>query len=281
MCLKWQLRVSALLLLFLMGCTTTPTGRGQLLLISEDTAIAASKPAYAQMLQPFEEKGQLDSDPVQNARVNLIISRLIAQAILIRPETRDWEWSIRIIDDPKMVNAWAMAGGKMALYTGLIKIIEPTDDELANVLGHEIAHALAKHTAEQMSIAMASQVGIMAIGMLSDKPGITMAGAALAAQLAISLPNSRTAESEADEIGIELAAKAGYNPQAAVTLWDKMGKASNGGQPEFLSTHPDPDNRKAALAKMVQKMRPYYEANVERPVFNLKPPTKEPLNKSG
>lgn len=273
MCLKWPWITGAALLVFLAACATTPTGRDQLLLISEDSAIAASKPAYVQMLQPYEEKGKLDSDPELNARVGQIISRLIAQAILVRPETKDWEWSIRIIDDPKTVNAWAMAGGKMAIYTGFIEKVKPTDDELANVLGHEIAHALAKHTAEKMSVAMASQIGIMAIGMLSDKPGITMTGAALAAQLAIGLPNSRTAESEADEIGIELAAKAGYDPRAAVTLWDKMGKTSNGRPPEFLSTHPDPDNRKETLSKMVEKMLPYYEADVERPVYELKQPT--------
>ncbi len=268
---KWYGVISAVLLITVVGCATSPTGRDQLLLVSEESAIAASKPAYVQMLEPYKKEGKLDSDPVLNKRVKLIISRLIAQAVLVRPETKDWEWSIRIIDEPEMVNAWAMAGGKMALYTGLIQKIKPTDDELANVLGHEIAHALAKHTAERMSIAMASQVGIMAIGMLSDKPGVAMAGASLAAQLAITLPNSRTSESEADEIGIELAAKAGYNPQGAVTLWDKMGKLSGDKPPEFLSTHPDPKNRKKALSKMVKKMQPYYEANIERPIFEIKP----------
>ena len=267
--MKWRTVVIVTLLLWLTACATTPTGRSQLLLISEEQAIEASTVAYAQQLEPYEKEGKLDNDPELKARVHLITGRLITQAIKLRPETQDWDWSIKIIDDPKTANAWAMAGGKMAIYTGFIEQVKPTDDELANVLGHEIAHALAKHTAERMSVAMASQLGIMIVGMASDRPGATMAGAALAAQLAIQLPNSRTSESEADEIGIELAAKAGYNPQGAVTLWNKMGKLSDNRPPEFLSTHPDPENREEALAKLVKKMMPYYMAKTERPVYQL------------
>jgi predicted Zn-dependent protease len=194
---------------------------------------------------------------------------LIAQAIKMRPETRDWEWSIKIIDDPETVNAWAMAGGKMALYSGLIAKIKPSDDELAQVLGHEIAHALAKHSAEKMSVAMASSIGVMAVGVATKGEGLALSGAALAAALAVQKPNSRAAETEADRIGIELAAKAGYDPRAAITLWQKMAKVGGKGPPEFLSTHPAPENREKTLASLVPQMMPYYQQKGDRPVYKL------------
>lgn len=239
------------------------------MIVSEDSAIAASKEAYVEMLRPYAQKGKIDNNPEMKKRVNKITGRLIAQAIKMRPDTRNWEWSIKIIDDPETVNAWAMAGGKMALYTGLIEKIRTTDDELAQVLGHEIAHALAKHSAEKMSVAMASSIGVMAVGVAVDGKGLALTGAALAAALAVQKPNSRSAETEADRIGIELAAKAGYNPRAAVTLWQKMAKVGGKGPPEFLSTHPAPENREKTLASLVPQMMPYYQQKGDRPVYKL------------
>ncbi len=256
------------ILLSLAACATSPTGRNQLMLVSEESAINASKTAYTEMLKPFEEEGKLDNDPKLKARVERITGRLIAQAIVMRPETKNWDWSIRIIDDPETVNAWAMAGGKMALYTGLVQKIEPTDDELAQVLGHEISHALAKHTAEKMSVAMATQLGVLAVAASTDKKG-AVTGAVVAAQLAVTLPNSRSAETEADRIGIELAAKAGYDPRAAATLWRKMAKVSGNGPPQFLSTHPSPGNREQTLEKLAKEMMPYYQAKGERPSYKF------------
>jgi len=255
--------------LLLIACATSPTGRRQLMIVSEDSAISASKQAYVEMLKPYEQKGKIDNDPALKDRVYRITGRLIAQAIKVRPETKDWQWSIKIIDEPQTVNAWAMAGGKMALYSGLIEKIKPTDDELAQVLGHEIAHALAKHSAEKMSVAMASTIGVMAVGVAADRKGLALTGAALAAALAVQMPNSRSAESEADRIGIELAAKAGYDPRAAVTLWQKMAKVGGKGPPEFLSTHPAPANREKKLGELVPEMMPYYEEKGKRPVYKL------------
>jgi predicted Zn-dependent protease len=251
------------------ACATSPTGRRQLMLVSEDSAIAASKEAYVQMLQPYADKGKIDNDAALKNRVANIAGRLIAQAIIMRPDTKNWEWSIKIIDDPETVNAWAMAGGKMALYTGLVQKIRPTDDELAEVLGHEIAHALAKHTAEKMSVAMASQFGVLAVGVAAKNKGVALTGAAAAAALAVQLPNSRVAESEADRIGIELAAKAGYDPRAAVTLWQKMANVGGKGPPEFLSTHPGPENRQTELTARVPQMMAYYQQKGKRPVYRL------------
>lgn len=261
--------LSLLCISVLIGCATSPTGRSQLMIVSEESAIAASKQAYVEMLQPYAEKGKLDNQPALEDRVERITGRLIAQAIKMRPETESWEWNIEVIDEPETVNAWAMAGGKMALYTGLVNKLQPTDDELAQVLGHEIAHALAKHSAEKMSVAMASNMGVLAVGVLTDTRGLALTGAALAAALAVQMPNSRAAESEADEIGIELAAKAGYDPRAAVTLWQKMAKAGGGRPPEFLSTHPSPENRESRLRELVPRMMPYYQQKGPRPTYSL------------
>jgi predicted Zn-dependent protease len=242
------------------ACATSPTGRRQLALVSEDSAIAASEEAYAMQIGELRKEGKIVSESSRVAqRVEGITERLVAQAVKMRPETADWDWSMEVIDDPEVVNAWCMAGGRMAVYTGLIQKLDPTDDELAQVLAHEISHALANHTAERMSVALATNVGVLLAGVLSEDSQKTMSQAALAAALAVQLPNSRSAESEADEIGIELAAKAGYNPNAAISLWQKMANVSGGGPPQFLSTHPSPANRQERLAELAPQMMAYYE----------------------
>lgn len=271
-----KLALLACLAAALAGCETNPvTGRSQLMLVSEDSAIVASKEAYLAMLKPVADKGKLNNDPALKARVDRITGRLVAQAIKYRPETEAWEWSVEVIDDPKTVNAWCMAGGRMAIYTGLVEKVRPTDDELAQVMGHEISHALAKHTAEKMSRALALQIGVTALAVSQrDSPsaGLAVQGAALAAVVALELPNSRGAESEADRIGIEIAAKAGYNPQAAVTLWQKMAQAGGGeSRFDFLSTHPAPAKRMETLNALVPQMMPYYQDPSPRPVYQLRP----------
>lgn len=263
-----------LLVLFaLSACATSPTGRSQLMLVSPEEAISSSREAYVQTLLPLQKEGKVDSNPITSQRIRLITGRIIAQAIRLYPHTRNWEWSIKVIDDPEMVNAWCMAGGKMAIYTGLIDKLNATDDEIAQVMGHEISHALANHTAEQMSMAMATQLGLSGVAIAagdSDYKGAILAGSALAAATAITLPNSRTAESEADRMGIELAARAGYDPYSAVTLWQKMAKVSGGGQPQFLSTHPSPANRQERLRILANQMMGYYLEKYPRPVYQLR-----------
>jgi predicted Zn-dependent protease len=187
----------------------------------------------------------------------------------MRPDTAEWEWSIIVIDDPESVNAWSMAGGRMAIYTGLLQQIKPTNDELAQIMGHEISHALARHTAEKMSLQMATSVGVAAVGVATDNDEIALTGAALAAALAVSLPNSRSAEKEADRMGIELAAKAGYDPYAAVSLWEKMGSLPGSQIPQFLSTHPNPQNRLQRLNRLAAKMMDHYQPDETHTVFLL------------
>jgi predicted Zn-dependent protease len=247
------------------GCSTNPiTGRSQLVgLVSESEAIQGSAAAYQQMMadldkkQKLEKSGEKDSPRAQ--QVQQITDRLIAQAIKFRPDSASWRWEVRVINDPKTVNAFCMAGGKMAIYTGMWEQLKATDDELAQVMGHEISHALLDHTRERMSVARASDVGVQ---ILAAATGVGNLGGQLmqnAAVVAIGLPNSRESEAEADAVGIQLAAHAGYDPHAAVTLWDKMGKLAAGGRTEFLSTHPSPENRAAKLKELGAKLEPVYQ----------------------
>ncbi|WP_370250711.1 M48 family metallopeptidase [Thalassolituus sp.] len=238
------------------GCATTLTGRNQLMIVSPDSAIVESKKAYASTVGELDQSNQLVTDAQWVNRIETITGRLVTEAIKLDPKTKDWAWSVAIIDDPDTLNAWCMAGGRMAIYTGIVTQLNLTDDEIAQIMGHEISHALANHTAERMSRAVLMNGALAATAVVTDNNGYVLSGSAMAAKLALELPNSRTAESEADEIGIELATRAGYNPDAAVSLWEKMAKAGGGSGPEFLSTHPSPGNRAATLDKLGEKMLP-------------------------
>ena len=257
------------LALILSACTTNNiTGRQQLMLVSEESAIAQSATAYNSLIGGYSNSGKIINDEKINSRIQEITNRLIAQAIQYRPETRNWDWSVKIIDDPQ-VNAFCMAGGKMAIYTGFIDKVNPTDDEVAQVMGHEVSHALAKHTVEKMSIQLMTGIAV-AVATASANPQnrqTTHDASALAALAFITLPNSREEEAEADRIGIELAAKAGYDPHAAVTLWEKMMRVTGqSSRFDFLSTHPASPKRMDALAELEVKMQPYYLATKSNPV---------------
>ena len=219
--------IIGLILVTLAGCATSPTGRTQFILISPDAAIIESETAYLDTVRQLEDDDKLVNDPLSVARVARITGRLVSIAIADYPESADWKWSVAIVDDAETVNAWCMAGGRMAVYTALFDQLELTDDEFAQIMGHEISHALANHTAERMSRAMVTSAGVAVVGAASDNSSAAMAGAALIANVALTLPNSRDAENEADIMGMVLATKAGYDPEAAVTLWQKMGDLSD------------------------------------------------------
>lgn len=254
--MKPKLLLTALLAAGLVACQANPiSGRSQLVLVSEEQAQASSAQAYTQTLSEAQKKGKLSTDAALNNRVKRITDRLIVQAGTMYPPSRDWKWSVAVIDEPTL-NAWCMPGGKMAIYTGIIQKLKLGDDEIAQIMGHEIAHALLGHGREQMSRAIAMQGG-MTLG--SIVAGRDLSVLAPVADIALTLPHSRASESEADRYGIELAARAGYDPRAAVRLWEKMGAASGDGPPVFLSTHPSPDNRIQALNALVPQMTPLYE----------------------
>ena len=260
----------ALSLAGLISCATSPTGRSQFIIISPDAAIIESETAYLDTVRQLDDEDKLVSDPLTVARVARITGRLVSIAVTQFPDSADWKWSVAIVDDTETVNAWCMAGGRMAVYTGLFDQLDLTDDEFAQIMGHEISHALANHTAERMSRAMATTLGIAVIGAASDNSGAAMAGAAVAANVALTLPNSRDAENEADVMGMRLATQAGYDPEAAVTLWQKMGDLNDERPAEFLSTHPAPENRQAALNAMIPDM---LRVNPERTKAPIHPVT--------
>ena len=254
--MKSSLVVAVLLAVSLIGCKANPvSGRKQLVLVSEEQAQASSAQAYTQTMSEAQKKGKLSSDAALNARVKRITDRLITQAGNMYAPSREWKWSVAVLDEPAL-NAWCMPGGKMAIYTGVVRKLALTDDEIAQIMGHEIAHALLGHGRERMSRAMAMQGGVLLGSIVA---GQDLSALTPVADIALTLPNSRTGETEADRYGIELAARAGYDPRAAVRLWEKMGAASGNGPPQFLSTHPSPDNRIQALNELVPKMMPIYE----------------------
>ena len=259
----------------LTGCKSNQiSGRYQFMVVPEDMAISESNKAYKAMLTPIKSEGKLNTDPVMLERVKTITSRLVAQAIAYRPESKSWNWSVQVIDEPETVNAWCMAGGRMAIYTGLINKLNATDDEIAQVMGHEISHALLSHTRERMSRAIAMQLGVTAAQIvLSDRDygGLAVQGTAMAAIVALELPNSRTAEAESDRLGIEIAAKAGYDPRSAASLWQKMADESGQKDSKFdlLSTHPAPVKRMEELRLLADAMMPYYQDQSPRPMHPI------------
>ncbi|HBU30119.1 MAG TPA: peptidase M48 Ste24p [Thiobacillus sp.] len=255
--MKTRLAITALVAAAsLAGCQENPvSGRSQLTLVSEEQAQASSAQAYTQTISEAQKKGKISTDAALNARVKRITDRLIVQAGNMYAPSRDWKWSVAVIDEPSL-NAWCMPGGKMAIYTGIIEKLKLSDDEIAQIMGHEISHAILGHGRERMSRAIAMQGG-MTLG--SIVAGRDLSILAPVADIALTLPNSREGESEADRYGIELAARAGYDPRAAIRLWEKMSAASGNGPPVFLSTHPAPTNRIQALNALVPQMMPLYE----------------------
>jgi predicted Zn-dependent protease len=251
-----KLFLSVLIAAGLMACQDNPvSGRKQLVLVSEEQAQASSATAYVQTLEEAQKKGKLSTDAALNARVKRITDKLIVKAGTMYAPSREWKWSVAVIDEPTL-NAWCMPGGKMAIYTGIIDKLKLSDDEIAQIMGHEISHALLGHGRERMSRALATQGGLLIGSIVS---GTDLSALGTVADIALTLPNSREAESEADRYGIELAARAGYHPHAAIRLWEKMSAASGNGPPQFLSTHPAPSNRIQALNALVPQMMPIYE----------------------
>ena len=228
-------------------------------LVSEDDINRGAQEAYAQVLAEARAKGVLNRDAAQTARVRTISQRLIGQTAVFRPDAQKWAWEVNVIN-VKEINAWCMPGGKIAVYSGIVERLQLTDAELAAVIGHEIAHALREHGRERASRAVTQG---LVLGVLGAATGVGQGGvdlAQLALEVTLNLPNSRGQEMEADRIGVELAARAGYDPHAAVTLWQKMDQAAAGGPPAFLSTHPASEARQRDLAVYAEKVMPLYQA---------------------
>jgi predicted Zn-dependent protease len=246
---------------------TTTTGsavgveRKQTFSISSEAINSQAAQSYAEMVTQARTKGVLNNDAAMTARVRGIANRLIAKAPVLRPDSKSWAWEVNVFTD-KEINAFCFPGGKIGVYSGLISRLNLTDDEIAQVMGHEIAHALREHTREQQSREQGIGFVSGVIGAVGEAYGLSNVGqiASIGADLGFNLPFSRAHETEADQLGIELAARAGYNPDAAVTLWDKMQRVEGGEVPQILSTHPNSGNRLASLRVLAEKVRPLYLA---------------------
>lgn len=263
--LKYLLFAVSLLLAACQTVQTTQSGvvgvdRQQRMAISSQEVDQAAGQEYAQLISQERHKGELNRNPAEVNRVRAITSRLIPQTAVFRPDALSWNWETNVITSPE-VNAWCMPGGKIAVYSGLIEKLHATDDELAAVLGHEIAHALREHARERISEQMGAGLIASGIDLVGSLYGIQGAGkiADTGLQLAMELPHSRVQETEADRIGVELAARAGYNPHAAVTLWQKMATVGGAEPPKFLSTHPSREDRLSDLTAYSQRVMPLYE----------------------
>lgn len=232
--------------------------RSQMMMVSAQEIEQASGKQYQEVIAAARKSGALNRDAAQLARVRAITDRLIPQSAAFRRDAGRWQWEVNVINSDEL-NAWCMAGGKMAIYSGLIDQLRLTDDEIAAVMGHEIAHALREHSREQVSKAMVTSMGASVAGALLGVGELGQDLMSMVGKVTFELPNSRLHETEADRIGVELAARAGYDPRAAVRLWDKMAARSAGGPPQWLSTHPAHDSRRKDLAEYADRVMPLYE----------------------
>ena len=248
------------------SCESTTSGgvvgaeRKQLLLVSSAELDQMAVKAYNQLQAESRKKGTLNTEPALTNRVRAIASRITPQTRAFRADAPGWKWEVNTITSDEL-NAFCMPGGKIMFYSGLVNRLGLSDDEIAIVMGHEIAHALREHSREQVSQAISAQtaigVGAALLGLGDGAANLT--GAAYEALIATRF--SRTDESEADRIGLELSARAGYDPRAGVTLWQKMLKANQGGRPpEFLSTHPAEASRIQQIEALLPTVMPLYQA---------------------
>lgn len=247
---------------------TTQTGnvgveRSQMMMVSSREMESAASQSYQKIIQQAGQKNALNRDKEQVERVRAVARRLIPATGAFRPDAPNWRWEVNVLSSNDL-NAWCMAGGKIAFYSGIIEKLDLSDDEIAAIMGHEIAHALREHARERASQAMVTNIGVAVLGAAL---GVGQAGTDLigsVAKVSFELPNSREHETEADRIGVELAARGGYDPRAAVVLWQKMAKANSNQPPQWLSTHPSNQSRQQDLAEYAARVMPLYEQATQR-----------------
>ncbi len=265
----WALVLAATLTL---GCATTRTTAGgkvgvereQTMLLSSAEVNRAAAKAYQETLREAQVKNLLNRDLRQVARVRQIAGRLIPATAVFRSDAPSWRWEVNVISSREL-NAWCMPGGKVAVYSGLIDQLQLTDDELAAVMAHEIAHALREHGREKAGqaagVSAAAAIGGALLGAyFGVDAGLGQSMVGTVGDFAFMRPNSRQMEQEADRIGVELAARGGYDPSAAVKLWEKMGRTVSGQPPQWLSTHPSHESRIADLRIYAERVQPLFVA---------------------
>ncbi len=270
-------RIAIFLMLgWLMGCQTNPyTDRSQVMVVSQAEAMQLGEQAFQQILA--DPTTTRSDSPQEQGAVERVAERIIqaAKQSKYAETAKTFNWEVIVIKDDQMQNAFALPGGKIAVYTGIFPVAN-NDAGLAAILGHEVIHALARHGSERMSQEVLTQAGLTAasvgLGASGASPVVgqaAMAALGLGAQVGILLPYSRTHESEADYIGLLLAAKAGYDPREAVRVWQRMQQGSAGAPPEFASTHPSHETRIEQLQQWMPEALPLYQKADRAPEHEL------------
>jgi metalloendopeptidase OMA1, mitochondrial len=269
--------VMSVALVSLVGCETNPyTGRSQLLMTSVSQEIQMGAQAYDQVKS--DPKMRPSQDPREIEPVKRVVARIVeaAKRSKYAEMANQFQWEVTVIKDDKTANAFALPGGKMAVYTGIFPMAK-TEAGLAAVMGHEVVHALARHGAERMSQGQLTNTTLQVVGAAAGASGgggmlgqAAMAALGVGAQVGVLLPFSRKHESEADYVGILLAADAGYDPRESIALWERMGRMSGGGAPsEFMSTHPSHETRITQLKKWMPEAMAIYQTKQPVPAALL------------
>ena len=227
-------------------------------LVPAETLETSARQQYSQVLAEARSKGALapDGHP-QLQRLQTIAQKLIPHTAQWNPRSRDWKWQVNLIGS-QQINAWCMPGGKIAFYTGILDKLKLSDDEAAMIMGHEMAHALREHARERLAKSQATSIGLSIASQLLGLGSLGDVAANLGTQL-LTLKYSRDDETESDLVGLEIAARGGYKPEASVSLWQKMQSASSNGSPSFLSTHPSGANRIQELEANLPKVQTLYQ----------------------
>lgn len=259
-----SMRWAVLVLLFIpIACSTNPyTGRKQLMLLDRESELALGAQAYQEALAA---EPRLTRDPQYFGVVDRVAKRLAGEMEKGWGDIKapGYSWEVEVIDKPDVANAWCLPGGKIAVYTGIFPMCRD-ENGLAVVMGHEMMHAVLRHGNERVSQGMLSEIGVSVLASViggdnEEKKKMAHGLIGLGLTVGVLLPYSRENETEADEFGLQLAARAGYDPRAAVDLWKRMGAMSDGGAPEFLSTHPDPGTRVKNMEKWMPEAMALYE----------------------
>jgi|SRR5690554_1052552 len=252
--------VLGLTALIVAGCSTSPTGRSTINFMSGPQLNQLGLASFSQM----KEESTVSTDPDLNAYAQCLMEAIVE---VLPEQYREYEWQVAVFEEDT-INAFALPGGYMGIYTGMMKFAE-NQNQLAAVMGHEIGHVIAEHGGERLSTNMVVSGALVTADILlsnrtSAQHGLLMAGLGLGAQVGVMLPFSRRHESEADEIGLDLMARAGFEPSQAVRLWELMGEMSGGSGSELLSTHPVPATRVKDLRKQVPSVLPLYQERLHQ-----------------
>lgn len=252
----------------LCSCVSTTEGgqiglnRKQLLLVSSSEIEAQSGKAYEQVKKEAQQKGILDQNVNQLNRVKKIAQRIIPNVKTFREDALKWKWEVHVQTSDEL-NAYCMPGGKIMFYTGIIDKLSLTDNEIAAIMGHEMAHALREHGRERMSEQII-KMGLLQLGVKSGVINENYAGALVAlSEVMIGLPHNRGQESEADIVGLELMARSGFDPREAISLWRKMSSSGGAKPPEFMSTHPSDETRIKNIQSRLSRVMPIYEKSIQ------------------